>query len=592
MSSVLTENVVLVRTRSHDLNSVKKLNCWGCTLKDVSIVNRMPNVEVISFIDTLQYFSSCTMLQELYLRKNEIKDINEILHLSQLQFLKKLSLEDNPCANVDNYRLTVLKALPNLEYLDNVKVTAEELYQAEKSGRELIWPGTEIYLNNSGSENGSTNSVINSSSSSLYGNNNTSVMNGNRNYQPQPMMNGSNNSSSNLPHHIPQANLQKSASPNNHIKKTNMAKANSLSDYNIYSTNGNFRCSSPALSGNPYEPMEYGYENGQNILLIIIIIIIILVNLPIICRISTRANLHSSSSTSNREQQQRILPKGGKNRNANILSAVLCLIKELDYGRSGSEESDDDSDAVEGNEVSNDIVTEDNLAAAAANILSQEDAGSKGKQSRSEKKARKAMSKLGLKLIPGINRVAIRKSKNILFVINKPDVYKSPASDTYIIFGEAKIEDLSQKAQMAAAEKFKAPEGIAAGLSGADGQPGTAGNFRCSSPALSGNPYEPMEYGYENGQNILHNNNNNNTGQSSYNMPNVNSISNSSTRANLHSSSSTSNREQQQRILPKGGKNRNANILSAVLCLIKELDYGSLEVVDTTIHCRMEEMED
>ncbi|KAF7494608.1 hypothetical protein SSS_01220 [Sarcoptes scabiei] len=79
----------------------------------------------------------------------------------------------------------------------------------------------------------------------------------------------------------------------------------------------------------------------------------------------------------------------------------------------------------------------------------------KGKQSRGEKKARKAISKLGLKLIPGINRVAIRKSKNILFVVNKPDVYKSPGSDTYIIFGEAKIEDLSQKAQLAAAEKFK-----------------------------------------------------------------------------------------------------------------------------------------
>ena len=31
-------------------------------------------------------------------------------------------------------------------------------------------------------------------------------------------------------------------------------------------------------------------------------------------------------------------------------------------------------------------------------------------------------------------------------------------SDTYIVFGEAKIEDLSQQAQMAAAEKFKAPE--------------------------------------------------------------------------------------------------------------------------------------
>ncbi|KAL1132628.1 hypothetical protein AAG570_010580 [Ranatra chinensis] len=68
------------------------------------------------------------------------------------------------------------------------------------------------------------------------------------------------------------------------------------------------------------------------------------------------------------------------------------------------------------------------------------------------------MSKLGLKPIQGVSRVTIRKSKNILFVINKPDVFKNPASDTYIIFGEAKIEDLGQQAQVAAAEKFKAPE--------------------------------------------------------------------------------------------------------------------------------------
>lgn len=65
------------------------------------------------------------------------------------------------------------------------------------------------------------------------------------------------------------------------------------------------------------------------------------------------------------------------------------------------------------------------------------------------------MAKLGLRQIPGILRVTIRKSKNILFVIQKPDVYKSPASDTYIVFGEAKIEDLSQRAQIAAADRFK-----------------------------------------------------------------------------------------------------------------------------------------
>lgn len=83
---------------------------------------------------------------------------------------------------------------------------------------------------------------------------------------------------------------------------------------------------------------------------------------------------------------------------------------------------------------------------------------SKAKQSRGEKKARKIMSKLGLKPITGVNRVTIRKAKNILFVISNPDVYKNPHSDTYIVFGEAKIEDLTQQAQVAAAEKFKAPD--------------------------------------------------------------------------------------------------------------------------------------
>ena len=87
-----------------------------------------------------------------------------------------------------------------------------------------------------------------------------------------------------------------------------------------------------------------------------------------------------------------------------------------------------------------------NPLAAAAGIT--EDMVSKAKQSRGEKKARKIMSKLGLKQVAGVSRVTIRKSKNILFVINKPDVYKNPASDTYIVFGEAKIEDLSQQAQI------------------------------------------------------------------------------------------------------------------------------------------------
>ncbi|CAG8814767.1 17005_t:CDS:2, partial [Dentiscutata erythropus] len=83
-------------------------------------------------------------------------------------------------------------------------------------------------------------------------------------------------------------------------------------------------------------------------------------------------------------------------------------------------------------------------------------------QSRGEKKARKAMQKLGLKHVPGINRVTIRRPKNILFVVSNPDVYKSANSDCYIVFGEAKIEDLNSQAQANAAQQFQAAEAAAA----------------------------------------------------------------------------------------------------------------------------------
>ena len=113
-------------------------------------------------------------------------------------------------------------------------------------------------------------------------------------------------------------------------------------------------------------------------------------------------------------------------------------------------ESDSDSSGVD--------VAAAGKAVEGASGVTAEDLSNKARQSRGEKKARKIISKLGLKQIHGVNRVTIRKSKNILFVINNPDVFKNPASDTYIVFGEAKIEDLSQQAQVAAAEKFKSAD--------------------------------------------------------------------------------------------------------------------------------------
>lgn len=50
-----------------------------------------------------------------------------------------------------------------------------------------------------------------------------------------------------------------------------------------------------------------------------------------------------------------------------------------------------------------------------------------------------------------------------MFVVAKPDVYHTPGSDSYIVFGEAKIEDLAAKqaqlnAEQAAQQRAAAPE--------------------------------------------------------------------------------------------------------------------------------------
>lgn len=101
----------------------------------------------------------------------------------------------------------------------------------------------------------------------------------------------------------------------------------------------------------------------------------------------------------------------------------------------------------------------------------------KQKQNRAETKSRKAVQKMGFKSVSGINRVTIKKSKNILFVISKPDVYKAPgggSDNTYVVFGEAKIEDMA--AQHAAHQRAMGSRGMG-GRPGGMGGPGGPGGM-------------------------------------------------------------------------------------------------------------------
>jgi nascent polypeptide-associated complex subunit alpha len=123
-------------------------------------------------------------------------------------------------------------------------------------------------------------------------------------------------------------------------------------------------------------------------------------------------------------------------------------IEELTEEQANKVETDEAHESSEDSESGEIAEPEDGIPAGSSVAV----------HSRNEKKARKQIAKLGLKHVPGITRVTLRRPKNILFVINQPDVYKSPTSNTWIIFGEAKIEDLNSQAQANAAHQLREAE--------------------------------------------------------------------------------------------------------------------------------------
>ena len=94
--------MVQMRCKTDKISAIEKINLWGNELEDVSLLRDMPNLRIISLsvnkLNTLEDFAFCPKLKELYLRKNEVRDLNEISHLVNLPFLDTLWLEENPCA--------------------------------------------------------------------------------------------------------------------------------------------------------------------------------------------------------------------------------------------------------------------------------------------------------------------------------------------------------------------------------------------------------------------------------------------------------------------------------------------------------------
>ena len=131
----LTRALLIQKSKTSDYRLISNLNLWGLSLGDVSILEQVPNIEILSLtmncITTMKPFQNCKRLQQLFLRKNSIRNLSELSYLKDLPNLRNFSLSDNPCAERPDYRLTVIKELPQLDKLDNQEISPEERRQAQ-----------------------------------------------------------------------------------------------------------------------------------------------------------------------------------------------------------------------------------------------------------------------------------------------------------------------------------------------------------------------------------------------------------------------------------------------------------------------------
>lgn len=124
------------KLKTNDISQLKNVNLCLFEIDSLALLRELPNLEIVSLshnkVSTLKDLSYCSKLQEIYIRKNAICDLQEVAHLSRLPNLRVLWLSHNPCAEHPYYRPFVVRKLQHLVKLDNAEVKKEERVAAAR----------------------------------------------------------------------------------------------------------------------------------------------------------------------------------------------------------------------------------------------------------------------------------------------------------------------------------------------------------------------------------------------------------------------------------------------------------------------------
>ena len=123
---MLTKEIIEKKYPGKKLEKLKVLNFYGNDFTNIDIISQMKSLKLISLssnkISSLKPFQNLQNLKELILRNNNIENIDEIDFLKTCNKLNFLWLEENPVCKNEEYKIHLIKTLPNLKNLDNIEV--------------------------------------------------------------------------------------------------------------------------------------------------------------------------------------------------------------------------------------------------------------------------------------------------------------------------------------------------------------------------------------------------------------------------------------------------------------------------------------
>lgn len=125
-----------------DCLPLKQLNLSGNNIQKIENIEGLEFLQILDLscnqITSMNGLQGHTFLECINLTENDIMDLREIEHVTELRMLRVLNLKHNPVESLSDYQLSIVYKLPQLKKLDHIQLTPQDKVTASNLFSPLL----------------------------------------------------------------------------------------------------------------------------------------------------------------------------------------------------------------------------------------------------------------------------------------------------------------------------------------------------------------------------------------------------------------------------------------------------------------------